>query len=56
MTPRERHVAEIKRLEQALEKTNSIYLRRDYEKALKRLNRELREYDSFMRGNNNGKA
>lgn len=34
--------AEIKRVEAALAKTNSPYLRRDYEKYLKRLKKQLK--------------
>lgn len=35
-------VAEIKRVEEALSKTRSPHLRRDYEKYLKRLKKRLR--------------
>lgn len=47
--PRAEHVAEIKRVEAALKKTTSPHLKRDYGKHLKRLWRELRDYDR-MRG------
>ena len=41
-------VNEIKRVEQALAKTKSDKLRRDYGKYLKRLCRELNYYDNQM--------
>ena len=47
---REKHVAEIERLKTAMEKTDSEYLKRDYGKALKRMQRELRDYDRYKRG------
>ena len=47
---REKHVAEMERLKTAMEKTDSEYLKRDYGKALKRMERELREYDRDKRG------
>ena len=47
---REKHVAEMKRLKTAIEKTDSEYLKRDYGKALKRMQRELRDYDRYKRG------
>ena len=42
---REKHVAEMKRLKTAIAKAKSEYLKRDYSKALKRMERELKEYD-----------
>ena len=47
---REKHVAEMKRLKTAIAKTKSEYLKRDYSKALKRMERELKEYDRYKRG------
>ena len=47
---REKHVAEIERLKTAMEKTDSEYLKRDYEKALKRMQKELKEYDKYKGG------
>lgn len=47
---REKHVAEINRLKDAIERTNSEYLKRDYSKALKRMQAELREYDRYKSG------
>lgn len=44
---REAHVAEMERLKAAIEKTKSVYLKRDYEKAYNRMLAELCEYDSF---------
>ena len=44
---REKFVAEIERLEEAIEKTDSKYLKRDYTKAVKRMKRELEDYDKF---------
>ena len=41
-------VNEIARVEQALRKTDSPKLRRDYGKHLKRLRRDLRYYDKQM--------
>lgn len=44
MTPEEKQIAEIKRVEEALQKTKSEYLKADYGKHLKRLKKELAEY------------
>lgn len=44
---RDKFVAEIRRCEEALKKTKSKYLKRDYQKALKRMRSELAEYDRF---------
>lgn len=41
-------VDEMNRLEEAICKTNSEYLKRDYSKALKKMERELADYDRFM--------
>ena len=47
---REKHVAEMERLKTAMEKTDSEYLKRDYGKALKRMQRELKDYDRYKGG------
>ncbi len=54
--PREAHIAEMNRLVEAICKTEAPYLRKDYGKALKRMERELKEYDLYMikRSNNGG--
>ena len=44
---RERHVKEMRRLQEAIEKTTSKSLVRDYVKALKRMIRDLEEYDRY---------
>lgn len=44
MKAAQRQVAEINRLKQAVEKTNSQYLKNDYSKNIKTLTAELREY------------
>lgn len=46
-------VAEIERVQAALEKTTSRKLTRDYNKHLKRMRRELADYDRFMGRNEN---
>lgn len=46
---RERHVAEMRRLKDAIDKTKSAAARRDYTKAYKRMQRELAEYDRFRK-------
>lgn len=47
MTQRDKFVAEIKRMEQAMSQTDSMYLRKDYGRGIKRMKRELAEYDRF---------
>ena len=47
---RKNRVAEIERLKAEIAKTNSEYLKRDYGKALKRMQRELRDYDRYKGG------
>lgn len=42
-----RQVAEIKRVEEALQKTESKYLKRDYEKYLDTLKSDLKEYCGY---------
>jgi hypothetical protein len=44
---REKHIAEMERLKNAIDKTESEYLKRDYKKALKRMSAELKEYDRY---------
>lgn len=43
----ERHIAEMKRLKTAFNKTNSMYLKNDYAKAIRKMQRELREYCGY---------
>ena len=47
---RNKHIAEMQRLKTAIDKTNSEYLKRDYKKAPKRMQRELRDYDRYKGG------
>ena len=47
---RKNRVAESERRKTAMEKTDSEYLKRDYGKALKRMQRELKEYDRYKGG------
>lgn len=44
---REKHVAEMERLRVAIEKTKSFQLKRDYQKRLDRMQKELDEYDRY---------
>lgn len=46
---RESFVREIDRLRKAYDKTKSNYLRRDYGKAISRMEKELAEYDSYKK-------
>ena len=43
----ERHVAEMKRLRDAFNNTQSAYLKNDYAKAIRRMQAELREYCNY---------
>lgn len=43
-------VAEIERMEDAIRRTKSKYLMVDYTRAVKRLKKELRDYDRFKQG------
>lgn len=45
MTPREKHVAEIERLQEAYSKSYSKRLKNDYAKAICRMKKELKLYD-----------
>ena len=47
---REKHIAEMERLKNLIANTKSEYLKRDYEKALKRMQKELKEYDKYKGG------
>lgn len=47
----ERQMAEIERMNQAMIKTSSPYLKRDYGKAIKRMKAELREYRAWKSKN-----
>lgn len=44
---REAHVKEMERLSEAMGRTRSKYLLRDYKKAYFRMAEQLREYDKF---------
>lgn len=44
---REKHIAEMERLKEAIARSTSPYLKRDYTKAYKRMERELAEYDRY---------
>ena len=44
---REEFVAEMNRLRDALDRTRSPMLRRDYTKALRKMERDLADYDRF---------
>lgn len=50
---REKHIAEMARLQEAIKKTKSAQLKQDYGRALKRMQRELEEYDRYR---NQGKS
>ena len=43
-------VAEMKRIQEAMRKTKSQYLRRDYRIALKEMQKDLADYDAFHKG------
>lgn len=45
--PREEHIAEMNRLVEAICNTESPFLRKDYGKALERMERELKEYELY---------
>jgi hypothetical protein len=40
----ERHIAEIERCKKIFNSTNSVYMKNDYAKAIRRLTNELKEY------------
>jgi hypothetical protein len=54
MTAREKLTSEIARLSQAIAKTDSVYLKNDYRKAIRRKIRELKTYDRYQREAING--
>ena len=47
---REKFVAEIKRYEEVLKNTTSEHLKKDYQKKLKKMKLELKEYDRYHNG------
>ena len=47
MSPREEFVSQMERLRKAIKKTESEYLKRDYKKALRNMELELRDYNRF---------
>ena len=49
MTAREAHIAEMRRLQEAIEKTASPKLKKDYGKRLNKMRHELKIYDSYRR-------
>ena len=49
---REKHVCEMQRLSEAIQKTKSEHLKTDYTKAYRRMYRELKEYDEWHRKQN----
>lgn len=49
MTPRERHIEEIRRIEAQIAATTSWKRRKDLEKHLSRLRHELKIYDKYRR-------
>ena len=50
MSKREELCLEIRRLKKAKKETSSKYLKSDYDKAIKRLSKELAIYDFYMKG------
>ena len=52
---RKAHIDEMNRLADAIYRTESPYLKRDYAKALNRMEIELREYDMYMAKHAKGK-
>ena len=47
---RNKHVAEMERLKEAIAKTSSKHLKNDYTKALRKMQKELAEYDRYRGG------
>lgn len=47
---RDKFVTEIHKYEIAIKSTKSVYLKRDYLKKLKRMRKELAEYDRYKYG------
>lgn len=50
MDERQKFIAEMKRIQEAMHKTKSQYLRRDYRIALKEMQKDLADYDAFHKG------
>lgn len=46
---RQKFIEEINRLKQAVKETESIYLKKDYKKAIREMEQELKEYDAFQK-------
>ena len=46
---REKHVAEMQRLKDAISRTDSVTLKRDYQKAYRRMEKDLRLYDAYRK-------
>lgn len=49
---RQAHVEEMRRLREAIEKTDSPRLKKDYGKRLKRMSHELKIYDKYKTSSN----
>jgi len=47
---RDQYAAEIRRLEDAIRRTSSERLRTDYGKAVRRMRKELKDYDRYRAG------
>lgn len=47
---RQKHIEEIRRLEDAIQRSRSEKLKTDYGKAVKRMKHELKIYDALKRG------
>ncbi len=52
MNARERHIAEMVRLKEAMRNTKSRTLRVDYGKRINKMKKELEEYDKWKGGKN----
>lgn len=50
LTPREKHIKEMRRLESAIQVTKSYNLKKQYGKALRRMQHDLKIYDALQRG------
>lgn len=49
MNALERHIEELKSYQQAINKTDSIYLKNDYYKKIDRMFKELKEYCKYRK-------
>jgi len=47
---RDKFISEINKYQNAIKSTNSVYLKRDYLKKVKRMRKELEEYDRYKYG------